>query len=90
MEAYVAGRPPGDFLRAVANADDENRCDLVEIVQHVYSNLPGACWGSKEKVQGWLSRHGRAFPFLESGQIQSYEHLPKLQVDPIPRKEEKP
>lgn len=54
----------GDFLRAVlennlceaiCRADSDNRKDILEIVQYVYNELPGNCWGSKEIVEKWLS-----------------------------------
>jgi len=55
----------GSFLRAVlennlkesfARADDDNARDMHEIVAYVYNELPGACWGSPERVREWLAQ----------------------------------
>jgi hypothetical protein len=66
LDEYVRiGRPTGDFLRAVLSnnlaesfgrADMQNRHDMFEIVNYVYNELPGAAWGSPEKVKAWLKR----------------------------------
>lgn len=65
LDRYVKNKiPTGDFLRAVlennllmsfSRADLENKRDLYEIIQYVYSTLPGECWGSVEKVKNWLN-----------------------------------
>ena len=55
-------RPVGDFLTAVlendlcktfAHADTENRPHIGALIKYVYNQLPGECWGSKEKVVAW-------------------------------------
>ncbi len=35
-------------------ADDTNRGRMFDIVAFLYNEAPGACWGSREKVQKWL------------------------------------
>jgi len=56
----------GEFLYSVltnnlfesfAHADDINKVDLYDIVTFVYNELPGICWGSKEKVEKWLEKN---------------------------------
>jgi hypothetical protein len=61
---YVAhGLHPGGFLTAVLSndlfgaigrADDSSLDNLQKIVRHVYNDIPGDCWGSPAKVNGWL------------------------------------
>ena len=65
LDRYVNHRiPTGDFLRAalennfvnaVCYADEENTGALVDIAQHIYNELPSACWGSREAVKKWLT-----------------------------------
>lgn len=64
LDAYVDSRvPPGGFVyavlsndlyRAALKADDRNRAALADIAQHVESQLPMACRGSREAVEAWL------------------------------------
>jgi len=55
--------PTGGFLRAVLSnnlseavgrADVYNRQIIPELVEYIYNNLPGSCWGSYEAVDKWL------------------------------------
>jgi len=55
----------GDFLKAVlendlqmafARADEDNVKDMLQIVRYCYNDLPSECWGSKEKVEAWLTK----------------------------------
>ena len=65
LNRYVNNHiPPGGFLTAVltnnlfdaiAHADKENILALKEICQYVYNEIPGACWGSKEKMHKWTT-----------------------------------
>lgn len=57
--------PIGDFLYSVftnnlrdsiANADDDNLKDLVEIVKYCYREIPACCWGSPKTVSEWLNK----------------------------------
>ena len=61
--AYLEGRPPGTFLRAVlANdlhkaallADDNNQICLFQWAG-VLDALPISCWGSRQKVDAHLA-----------------------------------
>ena len=64
LNRYVEHRvPTGGFLtavlennllEAVGRAGHDNIRDLVEIVSHVYNNMPSSCWGSPAKVKAWL------------------------------------
>ncbi len=66
LDRYVNQRiPTGGFLEAVLSnnlrealgrADDENAAALRDIVAYIYNELPGACWGSPERVDAWLNR----------------------------------
>jgi len=68
LNRYVNNHiPPGGFLTAVltnnlfdaiAHADKENILALKEICQYVYNEIPGACWGSKEKMHKWTTNKG--------------------------------
>lgn len=67
IDAYAKeGYPVGDFLQAVLSndlrdafgrADDDNLRDLHEIVRYCWWDIPGDCWGSREKVRDWLEKH---------------------------------
>ncbi len=62
MKRYIEERiEPGKFLMSVLSNDLTNacfRCDpqhlLVDIVRWVYNEAPSTCWGSPDKVKGWL------------------------------------
>ena len=66
IQRYVQhGVKPGHFLTAVLcndlresinRADDDNRQNLIGVVAYCMWEIPGACWGSKEKVDAWLRR----------------------------------
>ena len=61
---YVIDRtPPGDFMFAVlsnnlrdsfAQADEVNRHAMFDIVNFLYNDVPGCCWGSPEAVEAWV------------------------------------
>lgn len=44
-----------DLTKAVASADAVCRARLVDVVEWVWRNLPGNCWGSHNKVLEWSS-----------------------------------
>ena len=61
------GRGVGSFLTAVfenklstafMRADDMNERAMGKIVAVMYYDVPGACWGSKEKVKAWREKGG--------------------------------
>ena len=60
----LAGCDPGSFLQAVlrrdleavALADEQNRDTIYEIWLYVYNELPGNCWGSRNRVAAWISQ----------------------------------
>ena len=64
LQRYAVHRSPvGHFLTAVlsndlrcatGHADSENLRALKAIVDFIYWELPGNCWGSREKVAAWL------------------------------------
>jgi hypothetical protein len=64
IERYVSsGLDPGDFLQAVLSndlmeackrADENNLKAIVAIAQHVYSNVPMNCHGTREIVKLWI------------------------------------
>ena len=62
---YIAQHiKPGDFLcavikndlcHAVCRADDENIALLQVYIAYFHNEAPGACWGSPERMEAWLS-----------------------------------
>lgn len=64
LDRYVQRRySPGGFLTcvlsndlfgAVAQADEENRAALPDIVSYIYCNLPAMAWGNRETVRDYL------------------------------------
>ncbi len=65
VHKYVyEGLRPGHFLTcvitndlfgAVARADEESVKYLPQIVKYFYNKLPSKCYGSKERMEEWLS-----------------------------------
>jgi len=65
LRAYIDKRAdPGDFLlavledslgRAVGSADRDNMENLPAFAVWLYNEAPSIAWGSREKVQAWLS-----------------------------------
>lgn len=56
--------PVGDFLTcclqndlhgALSRADDDNMHNIPAVVAYLYNEMPGTCWGSKEKVDAWIA-----------------------------------
>jgi hypothetical protein len=66
LDNYATHRyQPGGFLMAVlandltdavARADQDALPTLGGIVKYIYNELPGICWGSRERVTEWLKR----------------------------------
>ena len=64
LERYEQGGVlPGHFLqavlsndlyRALCRADDDSYAALKEIFGYVYNQMPGNCWGNKDKVNAWV------------------------------------
>lgn len=64
IDRYVEDRrPTGGFLRAVlendlvkavGRADTGALWNLKSIVNYIYNEIPGDCWGDKSKVKKWL------------------------------------
>lgn len=69
LECYVEHHvEPGRFLRAalennfvlaVGYTDMADIKHFIELANVLYNELPGNCWGSKEKVQNWLDQRGK-------------------------------
>ena len=60
------GRPPGSFLTAVIcndltqacrRADEVNLRNLPAFVAYFYNDVPGPCWGSRERMDAWMAQH---------------------------------
>lgn len=66
LERYLNnGIMPGGFLTAVlennlaeafGRADDTNSRNLKNIVGYVYNHVPGSAWGSRAKIDQWLTQ----------------------------------
>ena len=67
IKRYVEhGVQPGSFLtaiiennlsRAVGQADNENLKNIPAFVSYFYNECPLACWGSPEKMKGWMDEN---------------------------------
>jgi len=65
LDSYLNHKlPPGGFLTAVltndlfgaiGKADGENSRAIKEICMLIYNDIPSGAWGTKEKVERWLS-----------------------------------
>jgi hypothetical protein len=65
LDRYIRhGCPPGDFLTAVIcndlraaceQADDENILNIPAYVAYLYNEAPAQCWGSRAKMESWVS-----------------------------------
>jgi hypothetical protein len=60
------GLEPGGFLYAVlcndlaaafGKADEINFQRMSDWASWLWNEAPGACWGSKEKVNAWIEKH---------------------------------
>jgi hypothetical protein len=70
IERYVEhGIPTGscteailsnDLFDAFGRADEDTREGMFQIVQHIYSNTPRGCWGSREAYSDWIKQGGLA------------------------------
>lgn len=58
---------PGDFLQAVLSdsltqafgrADAGNKARMDDYVMWLYNDIPGACWGSRERIEEWAKTGG--------------------------------
>ena len=68
IKRYVEdGLRPGRFLTAVIEnnlsnacgfADDENMSNLPAYAAYFYNEVPANCWGSKEKMNDWITQKG--------------------------------
>lgn len=68
LRAYaIERRATGQFLRAVlendfqgaiGRADPESLSAIKGIAEYVFGALPSQCWGSREKINAWLSQGG--------------------------------
>lgn len=45
-----------DLFKAVGKADQYSRANLFAIVNYIYNEMPGNCWGSREIVNEWLKK----------------------------------
>lgn len=62
------GTPVGGFLTAVitnnlsmafGQADEINLSRLFDIVNFFWTEAPGPCWGSRDKMQAWMAHEGQ-------------------------------
>jgi hypothetical protein len=90
IERYVnAGLDPGDFLQAIMSndlmgacklADEHNLRAIVAIAQHVYSNVPMNCHGTKDIVRLWIelgsaNRNNGSAAYIDQISAALYEAL---------------
>jgi hypothetical protein len=55
---FVTAVLHNDLSEAIGRADEECLAAISTIVQYVYNEVPGAAWGSKEKVAAWQKKGG--------------------------------
>ena len=70
MQRFVErGTPPGHFLTAILSndlmvavrrGDDASQAAMPVIARWLYSNAPCWCFGSPDRVDGWIARGGLA------------------------------
>jgi hypothetical protein len=53
---FVTAVLENDLAQAFARADDNNTRAMAEIVQYVWNEIPGNCWGSKQAVLLWKAK----------------------------------
>jgi len=67
VQYVINGRGPGHFLEALlennlrdtfARADEKNREAIPRWVEFLYWCVPGACWGSRDRVEAWIAKGG--------------------------------
>jgi len=46
-----------DFVHAIGFADSINAARIIDYAKFLYLEAPAGCWGSKEKVEAWMSSH---------------------------------
>lgn len=47
-----------DLKRTIAHADETTMANLRSLVQWIYCEAPGTCWGSKDNVRAWIAKGG--------------------------------
>ena len=52
---FLHGVLTNDLSKAVSHADSENEKAVFQIVCWLHNEAPASCYGSKEKVEAWLS-----------------------------------
>lgn len=56
---FLAAVLSNDLIDAVARADAHNRRTLCDIAGFVYTEMPRACYGSREAVRQWIAAGAR-------------------------------
>ena len=54
---FLRGVLANDLLEACGRADEESERALKPIIQWVYNEAPGPCWGSAAAVAAWIEEH---------------------------------
>ncbi len=80
LDRYIrAGECLGHFLSAVVSndlkeacgrADDTNLPFIPLYVQYLYNEAPGACWGSKERMEAWHEKFSAPTPDSKSSRAE--------------------
>lgn len=47
-----------DLKRTIAHADETTLANLRSLVQWIYCEAPGSCWGSPQLVREWAEKRG--------------------------------
>lgn len=57
---FVNAALTNDLKETFAQADDDNILVVREVVMYLYNEIPGSCWGSREKVIAWRRERAAA------------------------------
>lgn len=56
MGSFINAVLENNLAEALGRADESARENLHDIVKYLYNDVPGSCWGSKEKVIQWREK----------------------------------
>jgi hypothetical protein len=53
---FLSALLENNLKESFALADENSEMAMKEIVSYLYWEIPGVCWGSKEKMKAWSER----------------------------------
>ncbi len=64
---FITAVLENDLVGAFSRADYEAMANLKHIICYCYNEIPGDCWGSKEKVKSWFNTERPVVNILHGG-----------------------